>query len=318
METSEAIITRNESTEPQVIAAGVTSLRIVMVNVYFVDDMSDGWVLIDAGLYFSASKIRRAAEERFGAGSKPRAILLTHGHFDHVGSLLDLAETWDVPVYAHPLEFPYLTGRSPYPPPDAAVGKGAFSILSPLYPRGPIDAGDRLRPYPTDNVVPHLPDWRWIHTPGHTAGHVSFFRDEDRALIAGDALTTTQQEAISGVMTQKPELHGPPAYYTSDWDASRDSVMRLAELRPAVIACGHGLPLSGDMAADELARMALNFDRTERPKRGRYVRQPAITDETGIVSLPPPVPNPAMTVAAGIAVGLLTTAAITWFVRRKH
>jgi glyoxylase-like metal-dependent hydrolase (beta-lactamase superfamily II) len=41
------------------------------------------------------------------------AIIMTHGHFDHVGVLEDLAETWQAPVYAHELERPYLDGTPP-------------------------------------------------------------------------------------------------------------------------------------------------------------------------------------------------------------
>ena len=66
----------------------------------------------------------------FGHGNRPAAILLTHGHFDHVGALKTLAEEWDVPVYAHTLELPYLTGRSSYPPPDPSVGGGAMAAMS--------------------------------------------------------------------------------------------------------------------------------------------------------------------------------------------
>ncbi len=91
--------------------------------------------LVDTGLRGSAGRIRRAAERLFNP--PPLAILLTHGHFDHVGGLPQLARDWGVPVYAHPLEMPYLTGVSPYPPPDPTVGGGTQSWLSPLYPRGP-------------------------------------------------------------------------------------------------------------------------------------------------------------------------------------
>ena len=56
-----------------------------------------------------------------GAGAPPEAIVLTHGHFDHAGSALQLAEYWDVPIYAHRLEMPYLTGKADYPPPDPTI-----------------------------------------------------------------------------------------------------------------------------------------------------------------------------------------------------
>lgn len=180
-----------------------------------------------------------------------------------------------------------------------------MSLMAALYPRGPIDLGSRVHPLPDNGAVPGLPGWRWIHTPGHTAGHVSFFRDEDRVLIAGDAFVTTKQESLTAIIQQRPELHGPPAFYTSDWDAARLSVERLAGLELIVFACGHGLPMVGPTAADALQRLAENFDDLARPIVGRYARRPAVTDERGVVSVPPPligpVPKLLMSAAAGAA-----------------
>lgn len=274
------------------VAPGIHGLRTVMVNLYSVKAPDNSWVLIDAGLPMTAGWIRGWTEQLHGAGSKPSSILLTHGHFDHVGAVQELAQEWDVPVYAHSLEMPYLTGRSQYPPPDPTVGGGIFTTMSPFYPRGPIDLGQRARILPSDGTVPGLPGWRWIHTPGHTAGHVSFFRDADRVLIVGDAFVTTKQESFLAVASQKPELHGPPAYYTSDWQAAGQSVDRLAGLNPVVAATGHGLPIVGPDVTEQIEALAANFDRWARPETGRYVRQPAVTDERGIVSLPPPATNP--------------------------
>src|SRR4051812_17896220 len=96
------------------IVSTVAYSRLAIANVVYAGH-EDSWVLIDAGVWGSTNAILRAVENRFGTGSRPRAIVLTHGHFDHVGVLPELAERWDVPIYAHPLEHPYLNGSQQYP-----------------------------------------------------------------------------------------------------------------------------------------------------------------------------------------------------------
>lgn len=85
-------------------------------------------------------------------------------------------------------------------------------------------------------------------------------------MIAGDAFITTAQESAYAVITQAPELHGPPAYFTPDWDAARASVERLAALAPSLAVTGHGPALSGPALTDGLAALARDFDRVARPK----------------------------------------------------
>jgi len=169
----------------------------------------------------------------------------------------------------------YLTGKEKYPPPDAFVGGGLMALMSPLYSRGPIDISDRVTTLPEDGSVPTLREWRWVATPGHTPGHVSFFRERDRTLIVGDAFTTVKAESLMGVATQKAELHGPPAYYTPDWDAAKASVERLAGLDAVALAAGHGPPVAGPQVAAMVRELAENFDAIARPASGKYVRDPA-------------------------------------------
>lgn len=244
-------------------------IRYLMANLYL-QGTQDHWVLIDAGLLGAGSAIHKVVAERFG-GAPPTAIIMTHAHFDHTGALRTLLEHWDVPVYAHPLEIPHLTGQADYPSPDPTVGKGALATLSFAYPKGPIDLGERVQPLPLDGSVPGMPGWRWIHTPGHTDGHVSLFREADRCLIVGDAFVTVRQEALTAVLRQKREVHGPPAYFTPDWDASWRSVETLANLRPRIAATGHGTPLRDEALTNGLAALVAGFDRIAIPDHGRYV-----------------------------------------------
>jgi glyoxylase-like metal-dependent hydrolase (beta-lactamase superfamily II) len=270
-------------------ADGVYLVRTLMANVAFIQSTSqeNRWILVDAGIRGYANHIRQAAEECFGPAARPECIVLTHGHFDHVGSLQALLDVWQVPVYAHRLEMPHLTGRVDYPPPDPLAGGGLMAWSSRALPKGAIDVGRHLLALPQDRSVPTMPGWEWIHTPGHTAGHISLFRREDRVLVAGDAVTTTKQESITAVATQRREVHGPPAYFTTDWDAARNSVWQLVELQPEVLATGHGRPLKGAAMRHALHMMATHFDERERPKYGRYAQTPAVMRSDGTFDLPP-------------------------------
>ncbi|MDJ0388460.1 MBL fold metallo-hydrolase [Roseomonas sp. E05] len=261
------------------VAADLAYKRLAIVNIAFWGRPGEpGWVLVDAGLPGSTGIIRRAAAERFGT-HPPAAILLTHGHFDHTGALVTLAQEWQAPVYAHPLEHPYLDGRSSYPPPDPWVGGGVMALISPTFPRGPVDVGSALRALPEDGSLPFMPGWRWLHTPGHAPGHVSLWREADRLLMAGDAVITTAQEAAYGAITQETELHGPPRYYTPDWEAARDSARRLAALEPEILVTGHGQALQGAGMRAALHRLARDFDTVAVPKKGRYVGHAARAED---------------------------------------
>lgn len=254
----------------ETVTSDLVQMRVLFANLYF-HGTPDNWVLIDAGLPGSADDIVQSAEARFGEGKSPKAYILTHGHFDHVGAFPDLFERWDVPIYAHPMEMPFLTGRKDYPEPDPTVGKGAMALMSFAYPYKANDWTDRVQPLPEDGSMPYMPDWKWIFAPGHTEGQVALFRQEDRLLIAGDAFVTTKQESLYEVMRQKEGVHGPPAYFTPDWITARKTVEQLAALDPEIAATGHGPVMRGEKLREGLAELIAHFDDMALPDQGEYV-----------------------------------------------
>lgn len=245
---------------------------IQIVNIHLVGDpKTNDFVLIDAGMPDSAEEIISVIENRFGENSRPKAIILTHGHFDHVGAIIELVKRWEIPVYAHELEMPFLLGEKSYPEPDATVEGGMVAKMSPMFPNEPINLGNHIKPFPSDGTVPHMPGFKWIHTPGHTPGHVSFYRENDGTLIVGDAFVTVKQEYLYKVFTQELEISGPPRYLTTDWNAAKASVAKLAALKPTVAVTGHGLPLSGDLLTSSLEKLVHDFDDIAKPDYGKYV-----------------------------------------------
>lgn len=270
------------------VAPGVWGRKELFVNFYMIQDQSNGaWALVDAGLKWSAAKIKNMAMELFGEGSKPTAIILTHGHFDHTGALAALTEEWNVPVFAHSLELPYITGQSSYPPADPTVGGGLLSALSWMYPKGPINVQDYVRKLPEDNSIPGLKDWKYIHTPGHSPGHISLFRESDRTLIAGDAFVTTKSESALYALSNMKHLSGPPKFLTCNWASAELSVIKLSALDPQVAATGHGIPMRGEELRGALKNLSSHFKTLALPSEGRYVNEPAVTNEQGVLFLPP-------------------------------
>ncbi len=294
------------------LADDIIRLPTLFANLYAVGTASR-WVLVDTGLPGFAGSIRRRTEQRFGK-SRPEAIILTHGHWDHAGSALELAKGWDVPVYAHPLEWPYLTGKSDYAPKDPAVG-GMIALMARFFPSSGYDLGEHVKPLPEYGAVPGMPEWRWIHTPGHTHGHVSLFRERDGVLLAGDAITTVNQDRAYTMIMRTPEFYRPPAPFTVDWIEAEKSIIALATLRPRVVGAGHGWPIQGPHTAEQFAQFARTF---HRPRRGRYTEFPARADEDGIVALPPPVADRTGRLAAALAAGGVAALLIAYGMKRRR
>ncbi len=235
-------------------------------NVFFVHSGSS-WVLIDAGWAKDGPSIMQAAELVFGADTPPASILLTHVHPDHAGSALELARTWECPVYMHPAELP--------------IANGDFVAMTKM--AGPLDRwvvlplmramgrrrreatlarssfGRVSRPLEPGAGVPGLPGWESIPTPGHTPGHVLFFRASDRVLITGDAVVTLKVNSLAGLVLQRQGLSGPPRYTSWSWPAARASVAVLGRLEPNTLAGGHGMPMAGSGTAGAVRAFADRF-----------------------------------------------------------
>jgi glyoxylase-like metal-dependent hydrolase (beta-lactamase superfamily II) len=255
--------TRSKPTAPNPpleIASGVFFLEVgrgfMGSNVYFVRSGSS-WVLVDAASARCALAIRAGATRVFGADSTPTAILLTHCHPDHDGSARELAASWGCPVYAHPDELPIACG-------DMAAIEGSANPLDRWFILPSLRLLGRkrmqafvarsslqgvIRPLDLHDSVPGLSDWVLIRTPGHTPGHVAFFRPRDKVLITGDALVTRDLNSLPGALSARQQVAGPPWYTTWDWKLAKRSAVSLAGLRPLVVAGGHGRPMSGPEAA---------------------------------------------------------------------
>lgn len=227
------------------IATDILVMNFRVVTACFLGEPNGAhWVLVDTGLENSADFILEEAEKRYGK-SCPDAIILTHGHFDHVGSAIKLSNHWNVPVYIHELELPYITGKKDYPLADSSVDEGMVAKMSPTFPHTSINLGLKAKALPKNGTIPGMKDWKWIHTPGHTVGHVSLYRESDSILIAGDAISTTKQESLLSVILQSEKISGPPKYLTENWKISEITIKHLRDLKPSLLIPSHGKPLGG-------------------------------------------------------------------------
>ena len=208
--------------------------------------------------------IKQAAERLFGPGTRPAAILLTHTHGDHAGSALELARSWDLPVYVHPGELPLAAGKY-LPEYGDPISRWLIEPLMRLMPRraarmaAKASITEAARAFNPEAGVPGLPDWACIPTPGHTPGHVCFFRPSDRVLVTGDAVLTLNFNSLRDLLRWRQRVSGPPWISTWNWPAAKQSVAALARLEPQVLAPGHRTPMATATAA-KLRALAENLN----------------------------------------------------------
>ncbi|UVI31462.1 MBL fold metallo-hydrolase [Paenibacillus spongiae] len=202
---------------------------LIPVTVWIVKE-EDGVVLIDAGISGMAKGIISFID-RLNAGPL-KAILLTHGHSDHVGALERILMRWPVPVYAHRIEMPYMEGDMAYPRRKKAaqsVGKGIAAALQETQ-GGEIEGRGSLKPY---------------LTPGHSPGHVVYYHEQDGVLLTGDLFTS-----------KKGKLRKPMAMFTADMDEAIRSSAIVSKLKPKRLEVCHGGPV---LAPAEQMKMYLQL-----------------------------------------------------------
>ncbi|MFL5827416.1 MAG: MBL fold metallo-hydrolase [Thermoleophilaceae bacterium] len=188
-----------------------------IMNVY----LADG-VLIDAATRHARRRILRQLQ-----GREVTAHALTHVHPDHQGSTKVVCDTLGIPLWCPEGDAEVMeNGRIAARQAGNRIGKLSERVFA-----GPPREVDR-RLHEGDEVG----GFTVIDTPGHSAGHVAYWRAADRALILGDVLFGLQPS------TGIPGLHWPPDQFTPDPARNRESARKLAELEPALICFGHGPP----------------------------------------------------------------------------
>lgn len=205
------------------LADGLWQLRGVppnAINVYLMGD-----VLIDAATRLAGRRILGQLR-----GRRVCAHALTHAHPDHQGASHQVCTALGIPLWcgehdAQDMEHGTIPSRQPDHPVNRLIHR---FWLGPPHP-----VARRLRE--GDEVA----DFTVLDVPGHSPGHVAYWRERDRVLVLGDVLTNID------TFTGLPGLHEPKKIFTADPARNRTSARRIAELSPSLVCFGHGSPLRG-------------------------------------------------------------------------
>ncbi|MEP0547520.1 MAG: MBL fold metallo-hydrolase [Rhodothermales bacterium] len=187
------------------------------VNAYFA-----GGVLFDAGTSRDAKKILRALR-----GHTVTAHALTHAHPDHQGASHAVCETLGIPLWCGTADADAMTSGDLRPVmPDNWLTRVMRSQAGPAHPVDRyLKEGDEVGGFTV------------IETPGHSPGHVVYWRERGRTLILGDVLNGMN------LLTTIPGLREPPTVFTPNPAQNRASARKLAGLAPNLVVFGHGPPL---------------------------------------------------------------------------
>ena len=189
------------------------------INVFVLDD-----VLVDASARFATRSILKQLE-----GKPLRAHALTHAHPDHQGASHAVCERFGVPFWVGKLDVPAAEN------PKLIGERQPNHFVAQLFAKTMTGPG-----HPVDRALnegDEVGSFKVIETPGHSAGHVAFWRESDRVLLLGDVLNSAD------VYTLIPGLREPKPYFTPDPAENRRSARKLALLEPELVLFGHGPPV---------------------------------------------------------------------------
>jgi hydroxyacylglutathione hydrolase len=187
------------------------------VNAYLL-----GEVVVDAGTKGAGRRLVRALQ-----GHAVGAHALTHAHPDHAGGSKRVVDAFEVPVWVGERDRADVESGS-----LLIADSWAKPVMTRLARYPPVAVARSLR---EGDVVG--PGFVVLETPGHSPGHVSYWRESDRTLVCGDVLFNMN------IVTTARGLREPPAMFTPDPARNRDSARRLAALEPELVLFGHGPPL---------------------------------------------------------------------------
>lgn len=177
----------------------LSQLSFGFVNAFLIEDK--GFTLVDTGYKNSLYTIFKAISE---AGKDPyriKQVILTHCHPDHAGSAAAVNRKLNIPVYAHRAEKPLLEAGVSGRPCRRSPGlvnwivyttfiKNADKTNEPVQVEESLNDGDEL---------PGAGGLRVLHTPGHSAGHISLLLRQEGLLIAGDICAHVSGLGLSAV-----------------------------------------------------------------------------------------------------------------------